>query len=281
MKWKIFFWALCLFALFDLAALSSAPTGDLFPVIFHHIIFFGELIGLYAYIYNKKIAIPQFWKYFLWFNIILDVLSILYTLYPQSPYLQFYSFFYGKTVSDIGMLMAGVVVDIPLLYAMYRLSRGEYYIPGSNKIMYVSPGIPKWGFVQNAAWGYSFVLSIVLLLSSLLPKTTSAETSTGASSDMLYGLLMTAPIVLFWLLTTLQLKHYQKNWWRLTLLANGIFIALMMLGGMLFPSDIPKSDPSPETDFIGLLQFLVMIVALYVYGREQFPKIVEKKKITA
>ncbi len=281
MKWKIFFWALCLFALYDLAVISSVPSDDLFPVIFHHIVFFGELIGLYAYIFHKKIGSPQFWKYFLWLNIILDFLSIAYTLYPDSPYLQFYSVIYGKIVGDIGMLMVSVLADVPLLYAMYRLSRGEFYIPDSKKMVFVSPEVPKWGLVQTATWGYSLVLSVVLLLSSVLPKSSSGVASDTVSSDALYGIVMTAPMVLFWLITIFQLKYYQKNWWRLTLLANGVFISLMMLGGILFPSEAPKGDVSMESEFIGLLQFLIMIISLYVYGREQFPKNVEKKKIPA
>ncbi len=279
MKWKIFFWALCLFTLYDLAAITSLPSGEWFPIIFHHIIFFGELVGLFAYIYGKKIGNRQFWKYFLGINIILDILSILYTLYPNAVYLQFYKYIYGNTVTDIGNLMLAVVADMPLLYAMYRLSQGEFYMPESKKIMFVSSGIPKWGLVQTALWGYSLVISTVFFLSSIFPRASSEVSS--APTEVLYGLLMIVPMVIFWLYIILQLKYYQKNWWRLTLLANGLFISLMMVGGMIIPSDDLGGESSMASEFMGILQFLIMVISLYVYGREQFPKNIDKKKIPA
>lgn len=281
MKWKLYYWFLCLLALFSLAGIPYIPSEDLFPQVMHQIIFIGELVGLFAFIYKKNIGRRNFWKYFLWVNIVLDIFSIVNSLYPKSEYLQVFRILLGTADMDIGVMLVAVLMDIPLLYVMYRLSRGEFYNPGTDKTVFVSPGIPKWGLLQIACWGYSIVISGVFLLSSIYPPPSTSEVVISRDSDSVYGVLMMVPIILFWLFILFQQNLYKKNWWRMTLLANGLFISLLMISSMLFPAEDTVTEMSELYTLMGLLQFFILIIALYIYGREQFHGDSKKMRIPA
>lgn len=276
MKWKIYFGILCLLALLSAATLFSLPKNEIPASIIHLVIFFGELVGLYAFIFHKNIIRPALWKYFFWLNVLLDILYVLYSFYPNFPLLQFYSYLVPGEVSPLWEILFAVAADIPLLYVLYKLSKNEYYVPQQIKPQFVSPGIPRWGMIQTALWGYAFIIISIFAISSLLP-VSQETTSTTVTSESYFGAIIILPIVIFWIRIIMQYKYYKKSWWRLTLIANGIVFALLMLTGLLFPPE-EFTEIKHETDLITLLQFGVMLLALYVFGKEQFNKKDKKLK---
>lgn len=276
MRWKIYFGILCLLALLSSASIFSLPKNEIPASIIHLVIFVGELIGLYAFLFHKNIVTPTFWKYFFWLNVFLDITYFLYSFYPNFPLLHYYSYLEPGDVRPLWEIMLAVAADLPLLFALYKLSKNEFFTPKKITPQFVSPGIPQWGMIQTALWGYAFIITSIFAVSSLFP--ISQETrSTTVSSESYFGAIIILPIVIFWVWIIVQYKNYKKSWWRLTLLANGIVFALLMLTGLLFPAG-EFSEIKYETDLITLLQFAVILLALYVFGKEQFKRKIKNQK---
>ncbi len=132
----------------------------------------------------------------------------------------------------------------------------------------------RWGMLQMALWGYSFILTLYILIFAFIPS--SGTTSTKDVADIYYGVVMYAPLVVFWLWIVVQYKKYRWNWWRATLVANALLYSGVMLFGVVFPQ--PEINSSSGIDPISIMILLILVASLYFFGREQFV-FVDKKKV--
>lgn len=275
MKWKIYFWLLCVLAVLSSIGVFFLPRAEM-PIAFvQFVIFIGELVGLYAFLYHKTIVSRQMWFYFLWFNIVLDGLFFFYALFPQEPLIQWYSLVVGNELDTLGWVIISLLADMPLLYALYKLSRGEYYVAQSKQMRFVKPNIPKWGMLQTAMWGYSLFIYTIFVIGMVFP---TESRSSASSVDYISNVSTIFPLVFFWVLIIVQLPRYKKTWWRLSLAANGFLFSLFMLIGIFM--NTTDNEIHTEIDGIAFLQLLIVISALVVFGKEQFPS-QEKSDITS
>src|SRR6185312_8212737 len=156
--------------------------------------------------------------------------------------------------------LIGVLVDIPLLYAMYRLTKEEEY--GKEKNIKKNISFPRWGMIQTALWGYSSVLTFFLFIVSFF-QTGADSTQTHADTySLTFITVLFLPMILFWVWVVLQYKQYKWNWWRTTLVANALLYSGSLIYGVLFPS---SQKGSSGFDVISVLQILILMVSLYVF----------------
>jgi hypothetical protein len=268
MWWKIYFWINILEALLNILSLIAEPGIHIFTQVVLLVLFLVAVVGLYGYIYQKKFLSPVFWQYFLGIYFLIDVVYLIYSVAPQSSilsYLSFLSIYKPDQYSFISALF-GVAIDIPLMVALYRLGKNEVHEPNvknSKKDM-----LYKWGMLQTALWGYSFILTLLLFVMALFPsgETTHVNKSVEFSALATISLLF-IPLVIFWLWIVFTYQKYKWNWWRLTLVAN----ALLFSGSIIFGLFFPSQDKGPAGfDFISAIQLFILFLSLYVFGREQF-----------
>jgi len=138
--------------------------------------------------------------------------------------------------------------------------------------------------VQIALWGYASVISAIFFLSTFLPSAaTNTSSENGGIAQSLYGVAIIAPVFVFWLWIVLEYKKYKWNWWRITLVLNSLLYSALMVSGLLFAdfmSSISEGTEVSESsgyDIIATLQFLIIFIALQVFGREQF-RVPQKSK---
>lgn len=268
MWWKIYFWLTLLLALVTLASLFvDYPQITLF-LLFNNFIFYIEILGLFAFLFKKTILHPLFWRGFFWLNIIIDAFYIFYAFFPHTFFTSFLTIFYGKTPQVDIILFADIVIDLPLLYACYILSRGEFYNPEKKiKKSATKKKRLRWGMLQMALWGYSFILTFILFLSSFFLSGNSTDKTTIDFSYITYVATMFAPVFIFWLWILIRYKQYTWNWWRTTLLANALLYSGSLIFGIFSPV---QENGSTGIDLVSIFQLLVLLGSFYVFGKEQF-----------
>jgi hypothetical protein len=267
MWWKIYFWSIIVLAI--LTGIDSfAKRFDNFNIffLFHQTVFYVEIAGFYAYLFVKQYFTRRFWFYFFWLNVGLDVLFLLYALFPHtllSPYLK--TFFVTQPKPDI-FLAIGELLDIPMLYAIYQLSKNKYYQPKAkkNKNKQKKETRFQWGMLQMALWGYSSILTFLFFLLSFVPQ--NGKDTTTLSFDPFF-LAIFSPLLFFWFWVIIRYKQYKWNWWRTTLIANAIFYSGSIIFGIVFPQ--PVSDSS-GFNIITSLQLLILLISYYEFGKDQF-----------
>lgn len=268
MWWKIYFWITILEAFLNILSLFSEPGMHIFTQVVLLVLFLIAVTGLYGYIYQKKFLTPIFWQYFLGIYFLIDLVYLIYSIVPHAlivSYLSFLSIYPSDKYSLINALF-GVAIDIPLMVALYRFGKGHLFEPKekNNK-----KNVPyKWGMLQMALWGYSFVLTFFLFILSLIPA--SSRSGTKGHEDV-YSLtfvtVLFAPLLLFWLWVILHYKKYRWNWWRMTLIANAVLYSGSIIFGVLLP---PTAPGASSFDIISALQLFILFLSLYVFGRGQF-----------
>lgn len=266
MLWKLYFVIAIGEALLAVMSLFSDPGYHIFTQIVMAIIFLIALFGLYEYVFHKQYLPKLFWQYFFGIYLLIDLLYLIYAAAPGAPLISSLSFMtiYKDDKYLFLNALIGVLIDIPLLYAMYRLTKEEVH-PLPKKIKKTL--FPRWGMLQMALWGYSFILTLFLfILSFFQGGDGSTKTHTDIYSIAFIAVLF-APMLLFWLWIGLQYKQYKWNWWRTTLVANGLFYSGSIIFGIIFPA---SQQGSSGFDLISILQIFILVVSLYVFGREQF-----------
>ena len=253
--------------------LFASPGIHIATQIVMSILFFIAVLGVYAYVFRKKILNPLFWQYFLGIYILIDLVYLIYSAAPHAPLVSSLSFLAVYDNTTILDTLIDVAIDIPLMYAIYRLTKEDPYAEKEKKVA-TKRASYRWGMIQTALWGYSVVLIFFLLIITLIP---SANQTAGKpeSSDPYYFTSLFAPLLFFWLWVLAQYKIYKWNWWRTTLAANGLLYSGMIFSQIIFP----QTDQSIQSgfDFVSILQLLIMLLGLWVFGRTQFQK-EEKKK---
>ncbi len=271
--WKVYFWLnVVLLALVTIIEFSypSAPVGLFLTDI---VVYAVGLTGVYSYIFRKQIFETNFWRYFFWFNIAYSALFLLYAAAPEHPVIGYLSFlaYSADTENLLLNTMVGLLLSLPYMFAMYQLAANRYLsIPTRAKEILEKN--KKWGMIQMAFWGYSLIFICVLLVLSLLPTTSIESATTASSSDTYSGMIIFAPILIFWLWITLEYKRYTWNWWKVTLLLNSLLFSGIIVFGSLFFDPLTTVETSSEFDWIGVAQTLIILTGLYVFGSEQFQK---------
>jgi len=134
--WKIYFWILVvLTGIGTIYLLVTTPTltpRDILQLS-------GEilaLIGLYSFVFNKETFQQLFWKYYFWIWIVADtILAFFYrfTALRDNPTMQLlYKSSYDDASNFIGWLI-GIILYIPLIYAIYRLGYPQKKIKPKRK----------------------------------------------------------------------------------------------------------------------------------------------------
>lgn len=265
MWWKIYFWLTILLLGITLLSFFNPPISNLPVQIFLVITYCIALVGLYTYIFKRHFFPQTFWKYYFWFYLLLDIVYLAFGLLPSS-YFKDVSFLMLYDSNSVIDAVINTALDIPLLYALYRLSKGELYVSLKKK------KIPfTWGLIQIALWGYSSVFTFFLFLLSFIPQSRTDTTNVAFNP---FFTLMFAPLFIFWVWVLIQYKEYKWNWWRTTLLANAILYSGTIIFGSIFPQ--PNSGSS-GFDIISVLQLFILLVSFYVFGYGQL-SFVDKKK---
>lgn len=267
MWWKIYFGITIVEALINIISLFAAPGIHIFTQIVLVLLFFIAVSGLYGYIFNKRFLTHIFWQYFLGIYLLIDVIYLIYALAPTSVFFSWLSFITIYPTDKYSLLNAifGVAIDIPLLYALYRYAKGNVYTPQKKKLK--KGEIFKWGMLQTALWGYSFVLSFFLFILSFFSGAGNANTKGSDVYSLTFVTFLFAPLILFWLWVIIGYKNYRWNWWRTTLVANAILYSGTIIFGVIMPS---TTQSSSGFDIVSILQLFILFLSLYVFGREQF-----------
>jgi hypothetical protein len=125
----------------------------------------------------------------------------------------------------------------------------------------------QWGMIQIALWGFSTVITFMLLLFSFFPM--EGSTSTNDPMDSLFATISFLPLLIFWVWVVLRYKQYRWNWWRRTLVAN----ALLYSGSILYGAFLPQSgDTSSGIDFVSIAILLILLLSFYIFGKDQFQR---------
>jgi hypothetical protein len=268
--WKVYFWLNTALLAFVIIAEFSYPTAPPGLFIADVVIYVLALIGVYAFISRKPFFTTIFWKYFFWFNIVYALVYLVYAIAPDAPGISSLSFLmYGERENLLETALLGTVLSLPYMYAIYRLSKGEFLEYKTKEQELKEAKRFKWGMIQTALWGYSIVFLSLLLLLSLL-SSSAAGSAQDSSSDSLFSIVIFAPILIFWLWVAWQYKMYTWNWWRITLLLNSLLFSSIIVFGSFFYDPTAPVETNSEYDIFGILQFFIILTGLFVFGRERF-----------
>ena len=123
MWWKVYFWIILVMSVlglvFGYGRMQTWPLASWIEIVGSIIL----LLGLYAYVYKKKILKPSFWNIFFWFLIFSTVFDIMWAFTPIKTVLPLPGWFSSKVITAGVELLLGVVISIPNYYAIYRLSK--------------------------------------------------------------------------------------------------------------------------------------------------------------
>lgn len=195
MWWIIYFWIIITFSIISFIDFLLKPNFT-FLSIFYLLNFYFAVFATYAYIYKKIVFSFTFWKIYFWGNLILDFLYTLYNIFPNAPIIQLLSFL---SISDkpgsVIITLLTTVLDIPILYAIYRLSQGKYLEKKVNQAK------NKWQWWKILLWVYSVIYILFWLLIALF--TYFYPSSQATAEDPIAGIIMGAlfiPVLLFLIL---------------------------------------------------------------------------------
>jgi cellulose synthase/poly-beta-1,6-N-acetylglucosamine synthase-like glycosyltransferase len=133
MKWKIYFWIMTFISLGVILntiryITSGNPTnvGDYLIVVIYVIL----LLGLYSYVFSKKVLNARAWKLIFWLHVIYSVAPFFFL--PDTTFLtpmMTQESFKQEPISNGEIL--GLLVLIPFvyfipLYVEYQLSKGRF-----------------------------------------------------------------------------------------------------------------------------------------------------------
>ena len=276
MWWKIYFWITVGELLLQFLGLFVNPGTHIATQIVVFFIFAIAVIGMYGYAFQKRIFSQLFWQYFTGIYVLIDLIYLIYAAFSHAPVISSLSFLEVYPNPALFDVLVGVAIDIPLIYAMYRLTKDEPFAK-EKEVKKAKGESYRWGMTQTALWGYSIVLVFYLFVIAFFP-VGNATVVKDQASDPYFIAGTFAPLIIFWIWVVLQYKKYKWNWWRTTLAANGILYSGMIFWGIIFSQKEQGVQSNlGGIDIISLLQLLIMLLGLWVFGRTQFQK-EEKKK---
>jgi hypothetical protein len=259
--WYFYFGASVFLAVTGALGYLSQPAKYNPVMLLYVIDFILSVTGTFAYLWKKKLFIPQFWLLFFILNIVLDASYLLYSAAPNVPYIKSLAFLNPEGVIDsFGYNLISALFDVPMLFAVFNLSRDRYFNP--ELLRKKDARKPGWNMFQTALWGYSTVFMGLILLFSFLLQPDASDSQT----DVLISSASFLPLAIFWLMVVFRYKEYPWNWWRTTLVLNSLLYTGMIFYGILSPA-----APSHQSgiDFISIAETLLLFISLIVFGRDQ------------
>lgn len=122
MLWKIYFWAYLVINVFGIfALLKFSPLGliDIIGVLLSVVLF----LGLYSYVFKKKILDGKTWKILFWVVIFLLAEEILEIYVLPKDFLQnAFPILKSSLPIDKGESLFSWLISVPAVYSMYKLS---------------------------------------------------------------------------------------------------------------------------------------------------------------
>jgi hypothetical protein len=94
-------------------------TGSIFLAVWGLV----SILGLFSYSYKKKSFSAEIWKYLFYITLILDIIDILYEFAPG--YFREFTFMHPhpSTLKPEFYALFAILLNAPILYAMYKLSK--------------------------------------------------------------------------------------------------------------------------------------------------------------
>jgi hypothetical protein len=274
MWWKIYFGLDIILGGVSVASLFDGTKQNIPIHVFLIVTYCFALVGLFTFVFKKQLFPLNFWKYYFWIYLIIDAVYFVYGFIP-SPYQKYLSFLSVYSETSVWDSVIDTALDIPLLFALYKLKNGIFYEKMSKKTKKTRF---EWGMTQMALWGYSTILTLFLFIISFFPANGGGSTKSAGEPTVNTPIaLLFTPLLIFWLWILIQRKQYKWNWWRMTLVAN----ALLYSGSIIFGILVPVSDKATGGgfDIISTVQILILFFSLYFFGREQFnPKKPQENK---
>jgi hypothetical protein len=145
MWWELYFWLFSPLVILGYAGMHSFPFKHVSMVIIGVGLTSLFLIGLFSFVYNKKILPQKFWTYFFWLNLVYFLLAVIYELSPTQPYTKYLSFLldFKTQQSNITENTLFNVLFIPFFYAVFQLSKGKFRQPTKPREVRVAGTIAK------------------------------------------------------------------------------------------------------------------------------------------
>lgn len=206
MLWKLYFWIIALLIAFGLFAGELTASYNAFDWV-GLILSIPSLVGLFAFVYKKQISTAQIWKVIFWVSIVLDA---YYLFYASTPVKDLVPVFLrpGATSSNAIEALIGVVLELPILYALYQLAYNlQWYLKKEDsqkrEFSMVSPEKTFW-------WQASSILLVLYGFIYLLGLAANAETfanspTEGKIAAAIIGLVQIIIGVLLWFRVNLAL----------------------------------------------------------------------------
>jgi len=123
MWWKVYFWIMLVLSVIGLVfvygSMQTWGLASLIEIVGSIIL----LLGLFAYVYKKKILKPSFWNIFFWLMVFNTVFAIMWAFTPIKTVLPEPSWFSSQVTTTGVELLLGIVLYIPNYYAIYCLSK--------------------------------------------------------------------------------------------------------------------------------------------------------------
>ena len=122
MWWKIYYWLSIIGLIFMIFGLVQGNNSIIDLIESADLIL--AVIGLYAFIYKKKVFKATFWLYFFWFNVVFDIAYLVYGLAPNDTVLKNLSFLNttNMVIPPVYILIISLF-NIPFLYVFYKLAQ--------------------------------------------------------------------------------------------------------------------------------------------------------------
>lgn len=253
MWWKLYFILSILIGIFTVFDIFT-NKNIIWPIyLVYIIVFFVGIIGQYSYIFRKRLFSLKFWIIFLYFALILDILYVLASLFPNIPLLSY--LLYSKEVVPLEATIFGIVFNLPYYFMLYQLNKGKL-LEKKEEDNKVKP----WSLLQIAIWGYSLVFSFILIFLTLLPQ----ENST-TNNDHSFVFLLFSPFILFWILVFSQRKQYKWSWWKKALaITSGINSFFIFFGTFL-----PSSGSTTTVSLVTIVPIIITFLGFFILGKDK------------
>lgn len=135
--WKIYFWFWVVVAVFSAIEVATASRTFKFADWINFLLTYIALLGLYVYIFGKKLFSANIWKAIFWAFIVYDFLFLFYYFVPEMRGSKYMSLLFQSGIKiPVSLAKAGVIVGIltvlPVLYALFKLGQKKSLERRSN-----------------------------------------------------------------------------------------------------------------------------------------------------
>lgn len=209
MWWKIYFWIITILILIGVFWGELTVFYNAFDWI-AIILGIPSLVGLFAFVYKKPISTGQIWKVIFWLTIVLDA---YYLFYASTPVKDIVPIFLRPSVTSSNPIEAliGVVLELPILYALYQLAyNAQWHLKkeDSQKREFSMVSLEKTFWWQASSillvlYGFMYLLVLAANIETLAnsPTATTEEKIPGA----VIGIVQIIIGVLLWFRVNLAL----------------------------------------------------------------------------